>query len=510
MAVLPWSVNVLLSSKVSFSRINSYLDVSSNNNSEILYHQHPNPDSQSKTVISIKNVSFVYNTEENLNKFKLSIKDLEIEKNSINFIIGKFGSGKSTLIKAIIGELPIEINENTKEPTGISVFGTLSYCSQEVWLQNKSVRENILFGKVYDPSFYKFCVELCELSTDISSLKNGDATLVGQNGGNLSGGQKQRVAICRALYQNADIIILDDPYSSLDEKIGKSINEKLINYVKSNSKSLLCICNQYNLIEPLRKNSQCNVLAMKNGKIDNNFDFKENFSKITAKNSENDAISTVIFDNKENEKIEENEEFKETGNIKFTTIHEYIKSMSSCLFLTFLAIYGLEQASRNFIDFWLADQMNVSLGEEEKFGFLNVFGCFSQIFTVLLLTTFVLSFSRSFFLSSGTLTASKRIGDKLNHRIIFSKMSFFDKNTIGRMINRCSYDLWQIDHDIPFQLQVFFGGCIRCLAFPIIIIIQLPWLVLGLFIIFYSILIVLSDNFLAISGKSHSKQVSFI
>ena len=433
-------------------------------------------------VIEINKIKYKHPSDNENNEFELVIDDLSIQKGSINFIIGKFGSGKSTLIKAIIGELKVENNGVQNESKGgICVKGSISYCSQESWLQNKTIKENILFGKDYDSEFYKFCLDLCELKTDIESFKNGDNWLVGQNGGNLSGGQKQRIALCRAFYQNTDVIILDDPFSSLDANIASSIfNKAIISYINKSSKTLICISSQYNLIKTFAENNECRVIPMQEGKINEKFALSEVFSNIIENNDYKSPEDRVIEINLEKKKenneeevaIEQKEEFREVGNIKFSTLNNYIQSMNYGIFINFIIIFILEQASRNFIDFWLADQSI----QGTKFDFLGVFGGFSTIFAFLLLITFSLALLRTFFMTLGSLIASKKICEKLNHVIIYSKMCFFDKNPIGRIMNRCSDDLSQIDYDIPFQVQVFLGGFIRCIAFPIVIIIQIPYL----------------------------------
>jgi ABC-type bacteriocin/lantibiotic exporter with double-glycine peptidase domain len=81
------------------------------------------------------------------------------------------------------------------------IIGSVGYVSQNHWLRNKSVRDNILFGKNFVSEFYEFCLEICELKADLKNFENGDESLIASNGANLSGGQKQRISICRAIYQ---------------------------------------------------------------------------------------------------------------------------------------------------------------------------------------------------------------------------------------------------------------------------------------------------------------------
>ncbi|VDK33464.1 unnamed protein product [Dibothriocephalus latus] len=115
-------------------------------------------------------------------------------------VVGSVGAGKSSLLSACLGEL--------YRRSGIAqqwfcpfCQATLAYTSQSAWIQQQSLRENIIFGTPYDPALYATVIEACQLDEDIRHLPDGDATAVGERGLTLSGGQKQRVALARAVYQ---------------------------------------------------------------------------------------------------------------------------------------------------------------------------------------------------------------------------------------------------------------------------------------------------------------------
>jgi ATP-binding cassette subfamily C (CFTR/MRP) protein 2 len=105
----------------------------------------------------------------------------------------------------------------------IKVCGKISYVSQTAWIQNGTIQENILFGSAMDSERYRETLERCSLVKDLELLPFGDLTEIGERGINLSGGQKQRVQLARALYQNADIFLLDDPFSALDAQTAMSL-----------------------------------------------------------------------------------------------------------------------------------------------------------------------------------------------------------------------------------------------------------------------------------------------
>ena len=137
-------------------------------------------------------------------------------------VVGVVGSGKSSLLQAIVGEME-KISGNVR------VDGSISYVSQQAWIQNLSLKDNILFSKPYQENRYKEIIHACALEADLKLLSNGDQTEIGENGINLSGGQKQRVALARALYFDSDIFLLDDPLSAVDAHVGKHIFDNVIN-----------------------------------------------------------------------------------------------------------------------------------------------------------------------------------------------------------------------------------------------------------------------------------------
>lgn len=147
--------------------------------------------------------------------------NLRIKEGSLVAIVGSVGSGKSTLLSAILGELD-------KHNGRVNTKGTIAYVAQQAWIQNATLRANILFGKVFDPSKYDRVVEACALKTDFEILPAGDRTEIGEKGINLSGGQKQRVSLARATYNNAETYLFDDPLSAVDSHVGKHIFEKVL------------------------------------------------------------------------------------------------------------------------------------------------------------------------------------------------------------------------------------------------------------------------------------------
>jgi ATP-binding cassette subfamily C (CFTR/MRP) protein 1 len=172
---------------------------------------------------------------------------LEVEKGEFICIIGEVGSGKSSLINSLLGDLiyvdnetaqemgdkilnddtKAKLVERSKQEGVVQISGSVSYVQQVPWIQNKTLRDNILFGSEMDESKYNHTIEICQLARDFEVLDGGDLTEIGEKGINLSGGQKARVSLARAIYQDRDVILMDDPISALDANVKKHVFEEV-------------------------------------------------------------------------------------------------------------------------------------------------------------------------------------------------------------------------------------------------------------------------------------------
>lgn len=154
--------------------------------------------------------------------FEISNINLTVKRDELVAVIGHVACGKSSLLSALAGDM--------RQISGKLTVGssTKALCSQSAWIQNTSVRQNITFGKEFNQEWFDTVVEACGLCQDIESWPNGDLTELGERGITVSGGQKQRINLARAIYFNADIILLDDPLSAVDAHVGRHIFEKAI------------------------------------------------------------------------------------------------------------------------------------------------------------------------------------------------------------------------------------------------------------------------------------------
>ncbi|KAI8619285.1 hypothetical protein BC830DRAFT_1060513, partial [Chytriomyces sp. MP71] len=155
------------------------------------------------------------------NVFQLKDIELQIAPGNLVAVVGKVGSGKSSLLNALVGEM-------SRVSGSVTFRGSVGYCQQQAWIQNTTVKENILFGLPFDEKRYREVVRVCSLERDFTILPNGDETEIGERGINLSGGQKQRVQIARAVYFDPDIVLLDDPLSAVDAHVGRALFENCL------------------------------------------------------------------------------------------------------------------------------------------------------------------------------------------------------------------------------------------------------------------------------------------
>ncbi|XP_067948420.1 ATP-binding cassette sub-family C member 5-like [Watersipora subatra] len=171
-------------------------------------------------------------------------------------ICGAVGSGKTSLIQAMLGMM-----RKTSGTIAINKEKKIAYVSQQAWIMNATVRENIIFGNEFDEDRYNEVVEACALRADFTQLAAGDKTEIGERGINLSGGQKQRMSIARAVYSDSDIILLDDPLSAVDAHVGQHIFQNCLKgFLKD--KTILFVSHQLQFM------MGCDyVLVMKDGCI---------------------------------------------------------------------------------------------------------------------------------------------------------------------------------------------------------------------------------------------------
>ncbi|XP_053528129.1 multidrug resistance-associated protein 1 isoform X1 [Artibeus jamaicensis] len=214
--ILPMVISSIVQASVSLKRLRIFLS-----------HEELEPDSIERqsikegggsNSITVKNATFTWarNDPPTLNGITFSIPE-----GSLVAVVGQVGCGKSSLLSALLAEMD-------KLEGHVAIKGSVAYVPQQAWIQNHSLRENILFGRQLQERYYKAVIEACALLPDLEILPSGDRTEIGEKGVNLSGGQKQRVSLARAVYCDSDIYLFDDPLSAVDTHVGKHIFENVI------------------------------------------------------------------------------------------------------------------------------------------------------------------------------------------------------------------------------------------------------------------------------------------
>ena len=191
----PYTLLRAIDSLVSMKRISDYLDKED-------VHDYLNED----TRIAFIDASLSHTSGENILK-NISV---DIPNGKLTVIAGPTGCGKSSFLKALLGDLKLESGGVTF-PKSLS----LAYVSQTAWIQNDTIRNNICYGKNYEQQWYHDVIFYCSLEKDMEIFPAGDSTLIGEKGINLSGGQKQRISLARALYSRPDVLLLDGTFISI-------------------------------------------------------------------------------------------------------------------------------------------------------------------------------------------------------------------------------------------------------------------------------------------------------
>ena len=386
-------------------------------------------------------------------QYDVTLKNINfmVKPGEVLGIIGEVGSGKSSLLQAILNCL---ILLNPKECDGVHIKGKVGYVAQIPWIQNETIRNNILFFKEYDSVKYDKVLEKCQLKYDLDILEGGDLTEIGEKGVNLSGGQKVRVSLARAVYADPDIFLFDDPISALDANIGKKImNDLIINYLKNKTRIIVTHALQY-----LKYMDR--VVYMKNGRIEWSGTYKEilnqdffismkKLSKLNETKKEQERKERKKSDGNQKQTLSGNEvvkiikdEDREIGSVKLRVYLNYSKYMGGTFYLLGIFLIGtIMQANLGGGDLWLAywsspQNQDISQNDEKsKWVFFYVF-CSLSISSVI----FCLIYTT--LLALGHLRLSRYLHrDMILHLVKAPINLFHDTISRGQIYNRLTKDL---------------------------------------------------------------------
>ncbi|CAK7908275.1 multiple drug resistance-associated protein-like transporter 1 [[Candida] anglica] len=483
--------------------------------------------------IELKNASFIWSAKGSATETSnraLSDISLTAKKGRLNCIVGRVGSGKTTLLKSILGEVPLLKTEDSK----LKVNGTIAYCSQSPWILNASVKENILFGCRYNKAFYEKTIDACELLSDFKSLPDGDKTVVGEKGISLSGGQKARLSLARAVYARADVYLLDDVLSAVDAHVGKNIIKKVLgsNGIL-NTKAKILATNSVNVLSEAHeiiylnkgrieeRGTYAEVMAKGEGLADLVNEFGRAVGEEKEKENEKDSdlaseshsvegsqssdhsiqefhpegltteprsrsnsigtASILPFLHKhEDEDLEEeqiimrtgnNKEVSNTGRVKMSVYLEYFRACNYKFIFLYIALMsattGTAVIGKYILKHW--SEVNESAGVNVKpTQYLTYYfiagvlgGAFTLIGAFIVWTCCIIRGSRIFH-------------DNMAQSVLRSPMSFFETTPIGRILNRFSEDIGQIDSHLPWVIIDLLEVVLNGISILSVIVINVP------------------------------------
>ncbi|CAH1408338.1 unnamed protein product [Nezara viridula] len=466
------------------------------------------------------NETNILNHTEHENFFNSNYKEILFDinffapKGSLIGVCGPVGCGKTSLLTSILGHLYMTKGKLCRE-------GECAYVSQQPWLVNATVRENILFGEKFIPRKYYDVIQCCDLGRDLDSLPAGDNTEVGERGVNLSGGQKQRISLARALYSARDIYLLDDPLSAVDSEVANHIFEKTI--LKAlRSKTVIFVSHQVQFL------NQCDeVVILKEGRIiergtpsdlsckESNYKLIiESLSKVDLE-AQAESKGTKTTDNKKkptdngkNPKVNAKqdgvlirEEIKEKGEIKFSTFLSYVHACGGWFFFLSLVIamfmnIGSLSMSSWWLQAWIkAGGGNVTYTDADNKTVLSNrivdnpdYVMYRDVYCYIFLAIIVSNFVRGFVYTQVTLKASSKFHSTLVDKLMKAYLSFFETTPAGRIQNLFAKDMDEVENQLPVTLDNLIQGLLItassmlfiCLAFPLFAI-----FLLILFFIYY-------------------------
>ncbi|XP_027359214.1 ABC transporter C family member 10-like [Abrus precatorius] len=460
---IPDVIGVVIQAKVAFARIVKFLEAP-----ELQSENFRNKcfDDSVKGSVLIKSADFSW--EGNVSKPTLRNLNLEVRHGQKLAICGEVGSGKSTLLATILGEVPMIKGT-------IEVHGKFAYVSQTAWIQTGTIRENILFGSELDAQRYKETLQRSSLLKDLELLPHGDLTEIGERGVNLSGGQKQRVQLARAFYQNADVYLLDDPFSAVDAHTATSLfNEYIMEGLKG--KTVLLVTHQVDFLPAFDL-----VLLMSDGEIleaapyhhllttSQKFQDLVNAHKETAgsDNPVNDTYSqrhstsareiTQAFMEKKfkaengNQLIKQEE--REIGDKGLRPYLQYLNQMKGYIYFFVASLCHLMFVICQILqNSWMA--ANVDNPHVSTLRLILVYFLIGAVSTIF-------SMTRGLLVVALGMQSSKYLFLQLMNSLFRAPMSFYDSTPLGRILSRVSSDLSIMDIDLPFILTYAVGGTIN-------------------------------------------------
>ena len=429
--------------------------------------------------------------------FDITLKNinLEIKPGELVAIVGEVGCGKSSLLQAIINNL---ILLNPKECDGIHINGKIGYAAQIPWIQNETIRNNILFSEPFEEEKYNKILSLCQLMEDLETFEGKDLTEIGEKGINLSGGQKVRISLARTIYNNPDIYLFDDPISALDANVGKKIMKNcIVKYLKG--KTRVVVTHALSYLKYMDR-----IIYMKSGRIEwsGNYDEVQNqpfyselakstgFTKAVSgdknEKQENEENSNKLIVKKDDDKIIKiiKEEEQSLSGVKWKVYLDYFRYMGGiCYIITVVIIVSLWQANKGGSDLWLAYWSEEENQQKNKWIFFSVFSALG-------IASVIFMFFRICMLTRGVIKLGRDVHRDMVERLIKAPINLFHETIPrGQIYNRLSKDLdtmnfsmWALG-DLLISLFSVIGAFVLCGVYDPFSLLYMPVVfILGYFV----------------------------
>ena len=444
--------------------------------------------------------------------FTLQNIQIEFPEKGLTVISGPTGSGKSSLILALLSEMKCLSGGSTLK----THFKEIAFVPQQVWLMNATIRENILFGQDLHENKYKKVLHCCSLVQDLDTLPAKDLTEVGEGGINLSGGQKARIALARAAYSNAPCVLLDDPLSAVDAPTAKHLFENCICGPFMSSKTRVLVTHAVALCSPKADH----LVVLKKGRVEKQgspldltlTDSSLGASSSSSGNTENTLLPSshisitdetakkrptsgkdkdrtraasstpkteIATEDKAKQGVLIEDEAKSVGSVSGDVYWFYLQSAGGPFFVAvLLCAFAASQSLVVANDWWLKTWANSHLREEENKGgwtvedYLLVYGAIGVMTILVLLTRIML-------VAKGSIHASRHLHHILLRRIMSATIRFFETTPTGRILNRFSKDMKDIDQEVAIFSAEFLANCVSAFATMSIIVFVTPVTLLG-------------------------------